>query len=229
MLITIVNKTFYEKRMIEEASHGTFHKTKPLVDRQKYNIYKYKTALFVVFNKDDLLALNRPITYENIFDIINKQNKDYKLNVNDNYIYHKNTFIFYNDLTKGIYILNYNDAIKIIELTDKEKNLIEHNEYIENKKKIINNFIIPYLEPILDKHGLCIYKDDDDGTAKIYFNSSKDFANFVIKSLMEKIEDDCKAIGIDLRSGIMADLNGFYCPTPIASLYDCNICLPSDK
>lgn len=242
MLVKEIKAKFFEKIAInhdnQNDAQGVISKSRPKVDRDVYNIYQYKTALKVTFTDAEIAELfhfKYNLRINDIIEYINKLDPSLNISINTHQIYSlvQSFYVSKFDLSEGIYsnglfIIETKKRELITKLTPTEKKLLNDKVKREDKMRIMDTFIIPYLNTALEKYGMELrtYHDCDPNYKKTIavFSSEQTFKNFVVQALFEKINTDFKNNGIDLKlENILDKEKGVAWYSQFVSLYNCDL------
>lgn len=215
MEIQTLNGKWYEK--VSKHTNeivGNITKTKPTIDKDIYKRYIYNTCIECKFDNDDLK--NAKDEYSAIFFNVlcagvEKKLKDkldnYRIvigrsvftttNLQYNYVGYDKKLAF------SIFLFKIQDRIEDNNISKKEQRILDENAKIHNKKQLIDTFVIPYIQSILDKHDLKLtmcgmLSPEEMPKANISFKSQDALVNFILTHILDEINADCKQLGIEL-------------------------------
>lgn len=245
MEIKEITGKWYEKRskMLREEYCGNITKSRPTVDREDYDVYCYKKALKITISNIEfkkLSAGSSQIRLDKIRDeiqlktigITNNFHK-YILKTSSRAVFLSDDMIdyytlYYSDIEKDILLFCIDDKEVINDLNSKEKEIEKRNQKRVDTINIVNNFILPYLTPVFEKYGLeTICWDTENkklSTACVRFKDPKAIHDFVFNALKEKLESECKELGIKL-SPLPIKEKGITTYTNLFDLYSSEIIL----
>lgn len=250
MEIVEIKSKWYERRSKAANSTwtGRLTKSRPVVDRDFETVILYTKAFKLNLTREEFIEVSKGasrIKYKLLITMLQTFNEDalnnpqnYILKVGTNCLNACSTYLDCYHLhvdcldENDILFFNKNDGNEILELNKKERERKIKAQNRIDTINIINNFVLPYLTPVLEEYGLetKIYSSDDkkSSTAMIRFKSTEAIHKFVTEAIKEKLTNECKQLGFEL-SDLLIKEKGITKYTDLFDLYSSKITLNDEN